>query len=167
MSDKDLEEKIFEIVRPIVKKEKISCNEENACAHCWCICTIDMITTDIVDALIAAGLKFDTVVSHTATFNLAQQEQINRLEREVAELKEKDINCVNSVDEMIKMCDGCGLFDCCGCEHSYAAVQGVKELKHRAILAERALKVAADLGELCAPVEDYIQQAERELAEEK
>lgn len=89
MSDKDLEEKIFEIVRPIVKKEKISCNEENACAHCWCICTIDMITTDIVDALIAAGLKFDTVVSHTATFNLAQLDYINNLERRVAEAEHR------------------------------------------------------------------------------
>ena len=121
----------------------------------------------LADALIAAGLNFGTIVSHTATFDLTQQEQINRLEREVAELKEKDINCVNSVDEMIKMCDGCGLFDCCGCEHSYAAVQGVKELKRRALLAEHALKVAADLGELCAPIEDYIKQAECELSEEK
>lgn len=38
----------------------------------------------IADALIAAGLKFDTVVSHTATFDLMQQEQINRLEIRVA-----------------------------------------------------------------------------------
>lgn len=121
----------------------------------------------LANALIAAGLNFGTIVSHTATFDLTQQEQINRLEREVAELKEKDINCVNSVDEMIKMCDGCGLFDCCGCEHSYAAVQGVKELKRRALLAEHALKAAADLGELCAPIEDYIKQAECELSEEK
>ena len=44
----------------------------------------------LADALIAAGLKFDTVVSHTATFDLAQQEQINRLERRVAELEESD-----------------------------------------------------------------------------
>lgn len=45
---------------------------------------------ELADALIAAGLKFDTVVSHTATFDLAQQEQINRLERRVAELEESD-----------------------------------------------------------------------------
>lgn len=47
------------------------------------------------------------------------------------------------------------------------ALVELERAERRAILAERALKVAADLGELCAPVEDYIQQAERELAEEK
>ncbi len=41
------------------------------------------------------------------------------------------------------------------------------EYKHRAEVAERALKIAEDLGELCAPVEDYINQAEKELVEEK
>lgn len=44
---------------------------------------------DIADALIAAGLKFDTVVSHTATFDLMQQEQINRLEIRVAEAEHR------------------------------------------------------------------------------
>lgn len=39
--------------------------------------------------------------------------------------------------------------------------------EHRAEVAERAQKVAADLGELCAPVEDYINQAEKELTKER
>ena len=39
--------------------------------------------------------------------------------------------------------------------------------EHRAEVAERALKIAEDLGELCAHAEDYIEQAEKELAEEK
>lgn len=42
----------------------------------------------------------------------------------------------------------------------------IKEYKHRALVAEKALKIATELGELCAPVEDYIKQAEKELAEE-
>ena len=42
----------------------------------------------------------------------------------------------------------------------------IKDYKHRAEVAERALRIANDLGELCAPVEDYIKQAEKELAEE-
>ena len=41
------------------------------------------------------------------------------------------------------------------------------EYKHRALVAEKALKIATELGELCAPVEDYIKQAEKELAEER
>lgn len=112
---------------------------------------------------------------------------IAHLEAENAELQEKDINCVNSVDEMIAMCDKCGLFDCCACEHSYTAVQGVKELKRRAEVAERALKNFAKnitcedcpFFSDCASSEkmedlihsnycfaEYLKQAERELAEE-
>lgn len=41
------------------------------------------------DALIAAGLKFDTIVSHTATFDLMQQEQINSLERRCAQAEHR------------------------------------------------------------------------------
>ena len=88
---------------------------------------------------------------------------IAHLEVQNAELQEKDIKCADSVDEMIAMCDKCGLHECCGCEHSYSAVQGVKELKterkayevasnqyriwfeeqkHRAEVAERALLLA-------------------------
>lgn len=90
---------------------------------------------------------------------------IAHLEEENKKLKYKDINCVNSVDEMIAMCDKCGLFECCGCEHSYSAVQGVKELKHRAEVYYEALLSAAAYGD--TPPDYYIEQAEKELAEEK
>lgn len=107
---------------------------------------------NLADALIAAGLKFDTVVSHTATFDLAQQEYINSLERQVAELEESDASkeqsSINYYCEMREWKDKC------------------KEAEHRAARAERALRIANDLGELCAPVEDYIKQAEKELSEE-
>lgn len=43
----------------------------------------------LADALIAAGLKFDTVVSHTATFDLMQEEHINDLERRLGEYEQK------------------------------------------------------------------------------
>ena len=42
----------------------------------------------------------------------------------------------------------------------------VKDAEHRAEVAERALKIADKLGELCGRKEDYVQQAEKELAEE-
>lgn len=41
------------------------------------------------------------------------------------------------------------------------------EYKYRAEVAERALQIADELGELCGRKEDYVQQAEKELAEEK
>lgn len=46
------------------------------------------------------------------------------------------------------------------------ALVELERAERRAKVAERALKVAADLGELCAPAEDYIEQAEKELQEE-
>lgn len=85
---------------------------------------IQVYIDKLADALIAAGLKFDTIVSHTATFDLMQQEQINSLERRCA------------------------------------------QAEHRAEVAERALQIADELGELCGRKEDYVQQAEKELAEE-
>ena len=51
MKENELRSKIAEVVRLIIKKEKLSCN-----SHCWCVCTIDMITSDIVDALIGANI---------------------------------------------------------------------------------------------------------------
>ena len=44
-------------------------------------------------------------------------------------------------------------------------VNKYKEAEHRADVAERALKIADELGELCGRKEDYVQQAEKELAE--
>lgn len=47
-----------------------------------------------------------------------------------------------------------------------AGIGDVKEAEHRAEVAERALQIADELGELCGRKEDYVQQAEKELAEE-
>ena len=47
-----------------------------------------------------------------------------------------------------------------------AALACIRRLKHRAAVAEMALKIADELGELCGRKEDYVQQAEKELAEE-
>lgn len=47
-----------------------------------------------------------------------------------------------------------------------AALEYIGRLKHRAAVAEMALKIADELGELCGRKEDYVQQAEKELSEE-
>ena len=47
-----------------------------------------------------------------------------------------------------------------------AGIGDVKEVEHRAEVAERALKIAEELGELCAPRQYYIDEAKKELAEE-
>ena len=41
-----------------------------------------------------------------------------------------------------------------------------EEQQRRAEIAEKALKIAEELGELCAPAKDYIRQAEKGAAEE-
>lgn len=43
----------------------------------------------------------------------------------------------------------------------------IDELERRAKRAEMLLQIAFDLGELCAPMEDYIEQAENELKGEE
>lgn len=42
----------------------------------------------------------------------------------------------------------------------------LEKVLHRAEVAERALQIADELGELCGRKEDYVKQAEKELAEE-
>lgn len=45
------------------------------------------------------------------------------------------------------------------------ALVEVARAERRAKVAERALQIADELGELCGRKEDYVQQAEKELAE--
>lgn len=46
------------------------------------------------------------------------------------------------------------------------ALVELERAEHRAEVAERALQIADELGELCGRKEDYVKQAEKELAEE-
>ena len=48
-----------------------------------------------------------------------------------------------------------------------AGLGDVKEVTHRAEVAERALQIAEDLGELCAPRQYYIDKAKRNLRRER
>lgn len=93
-----------------------------------------------------------------------------------------DLNCSNSVEEMIKMCEDCDFPECRGCEHTYIAVLQIDKLKHRAEVAERALYIATSQLQcrVCRVDEcghynrDYdggcmkahLKQAEKELEEE-
>ena len=50
---------------------------------------IQVHVSTIADILVKAGLKFDTVVSHTATFDTMQQDRINELEKRIAEAEHR------------------------------------------------------------------------------
>lgn len=90
-----------------------------------------------------------------------------------------DLNCSNSVEEMIKMCEDCDFPECRGCEHTYIAVLQIDKLKHRAEVAERALRNAVKFMEPYTSVAEdnpatieecykaFLIEAEKELSEER
>lgn len=94
------------------------------------------------DALIAEGLKFDTVVSHTATFDLAQLEYINSLERRCAQAEHRAEIAEKALDL---------------CETAY-----ILSLNHRATEGISGQAIASDLG----VHKFFMEQAEKKLAEE-
>ena len=92
MTNEELKKQIIGILLPIIKSDKISCNEENACERCWFPCEINRETDKLADALIAAGLRFGENL--TATFDHMALEREHELERR-AEIAERALNdCV-------------------------------------------------------------------------
>lgn len=83
MTNEELKKQIIGILLPIIKSDKISCNEENACERCWFPCEINRETDKLADALIAAGLRFGENL--TATFDHIALEREHELERCFAE----------------------------------------------------------------------------------
>lgn len=83
MTNEELKKQIIGILLPIIKSDKISCNEENACERCWFPCEINRETDKLADALIAAGLRFGENL--TATFDRMALEREHELERRLAE----------------------------------------------------------------------------------
>ena len=50
---------------------------------------IQVHVSTIADILVKAGLKFDASISHTATFDMLQQDRINELENRIAEAEHR------------------------------------------------------------------------------
>lgn len=59
------------------------------------------------------------------------------------------------------------MYAVCSKELEMEVLSYIDELERRAKKAEMSLQIAFDLGELCAPIEDYIEQAENELKGEE
>lgn len=106
---------------------------------------------NIADALIAAGIG--DVKTHRVFVSkdgkevkqLYSGEEVEKIVKERKELKDELRSKVEYIHEQDEV---------------------IKEYKHRAEVAERALQIADELGELCGRKEEYVQQAEKELAEE-
>ena len=101
------------------------------------------VAKGLADVLIAEGLKFDTVVSHTATFDLMQQKQINSLERRCAQAEHRAARAERALLYAVSeyRCDECP------CEECNAEIRGSNE--------------CIDLI-----IKTYKEQVEKELAEE-
>ena len=70
------------------------------------------VANAIADALIEAGLNFGKVVSHTATFDLAQLERINRLEIQAAEAEHRAARAERALrDELVQKAIRLGVID--------------------------------------------------------
>lgn len=99
-------------------------------------------------------------VNEACRIGIAAIKRVKELERENAELKQRDVRCASSVDEMIASCDKCGLLECYGCEHSYTAVQEVKKLQvENVALRERldkAIILPCKLGDKLYFVNEYL-----------
>lgn len=114
-------------------------------------CINDTNADKLADALIAAGigdLKEHRIFAGKdgSIKQLYSGEEVEKIVKERKELKDELRSKVEYIHEQDEV---------------------IKEYKHRAEVAERALQIADELGELCGRKEDYVQQAEKELAEER
>lgn len=75
MEDEELKRKISEIIDSSVDDWATRDRRGRIQVH----------VSTIADILVKAGLKFDASISHTATFDLLQQNRINELEKRIAE----------------------------------------------------------------------------------
>ena len=139
MTNEELKRKIVEVIREFRDSKPIVPNDYGL--------QIISGSTDreLADALIAAGLKFDTIVSHTATFDLMQQEQIKSLERRCAQAEHRAEVAERALKNFAKniTCEDCPFFSDC------ASSEKMEDLIH---------------SNYCFA--EYLKQAERELAEE-
>ena len=156
--NEELKKKIVEILFPVLKGSRISCNEENACKQCWFPCEVDRLADSLADALIAAGIGDVTEWKEKAKKHRVQVLPDGTI---------KQLYSEEEVEDIARQRD---------------------EYKHRALVAEKALRNAAPrlkcrggLGEgFCGVdkcdyyhcnndegcVKAHLQQAEKELAEE-
>ena len=86
MTEYDLKAKICDILYGV----DFACGREN-CTSCGfsAMGYEECKNARKASVLIKSGLKFDTVVSHTATFDLLQMERINKLESQAAEAEHR------------------------------------------------------------------------------
>ncbi len=154
----DDREKIISIIRPIIKEQYLMrCKEPDGCDNCWISCSVNERAKALADALVAANIGDVTEYKKT----------IRDLNTDVVAYR-----ALSKADTLEQIIEG---------QKSL-----IDEYKHRAEVADRALMYAVSeyrcdecpcaecnaeirgsqecIELICA---EHIQQAEREIAEEK
>lgn len=140
MNDEKLKKNMAEILFPVLKGSRISCNEENACKQCWFPCEVDRLADSLADALIAAGIgDVETVQKIAASATAMAVLEAAKAERR-AELAER---ALNKFAENVT-CEDCPFFSDC------SSSEKMKDSVHQ---------------NYCYA--EYLRQAEKELAEER
>ena len=134
MTEYDLKAKICDILYGV----DFACGREN-CTSCGfsAMGYEECKNARKASVLIKEGLKFDTVVSHTATFDMLQQDRINELEKRIAEAEHRAARAERAV-------------------YNLAYGEWQREGARRAICEKYAPSTARD----------YLDRAEKELEEE-
>ena len=144
MTNDDLEKKIAEIIDSSVDDWATRDRRGRIQVH----------VSTIADILVKSGLKFDTVVSHTATFDTMQQDRINELEKRIAEAEHRAEVAERALD---RACEKVFLLSD-NCRYS-----NLKDDVRDSIKLRRS-----DVENFIAAVrEKFLQQAEQELAKEE
>lgn len=152
----DEREKIISIIRPIIKQQYLMrCKEPDGCDNCWIPCSVNERAKALADALIAANIGDVTEWKERAEKHRVIALPGGRI---------KQLYSDEEVEEIVRQRD---------------------EYKHRAEVAEKALKLVSECDELldafceligedncdfkCHTCLDnyFLQQAEREIAGEK
>ena len=135
MNNDELKKRIVEILFPILKRSRVSCNEVNACEQCWFLCEVARLADSLADALIAAGIgdvgewkaysKVHRIIitKDDKIKQLYSDEEVDKIVSERAEFKhraavaerafdlilkqEKDLRCIHSFTNCDKNCELC------------------------------------------------------------
>lgn len=111
MTEYDLKAKICDILYGV----DFACGREN-CTSCGfsAMGYEECKNARKASVLIKEGLKFDTVVSHTATFDTMQQDRINELEKRIAEAEHRAARAERALrDELVQKTIRLGVTDIC------------------------------------------------------
>ena len=100
MTEYDLKAKICDILYGV----DFACGREN-CTACGfsAMGYEECKNARKASVLIKSGLKFDTVVSHTATFDMLQKNRINELEKRIAEAEHRAARAERALDKAVEL----------------------------------------------------------------